>query len=109
MQAYSSLMTIAPDKSDEFKLPVAFRFREQLERQQYASNLNARSWEMVCLPGRSPDDYRIAHKMALIAQALQPNSGPIKNTLAMALVRLGDYKEALTRLAEAQDPRDTAW
>jgi tetratricopeptide (TPR) repeat protein len=95
-------MTIAPDKSDEFNLPVAFSFRDRLTQQQYASNLNAKCWEMVCLPGRSLDDYRRAYKLALIAQALQPNSGPIKNTLAMAPVRLGNHKEALTRLAEAR-------
>jgi hypothetical protein len=63
------------------------------------NRLNQASWQVVRQPGQPPDAYRLALRQAEAARRLAPPGA--SNTLGVAQFRLGEYKEALETLTQA--------
>jgi len=72
-----------------------------------ADKLNRESWEVVKLPSRDVNEYRLALEKAQKANILEPNNPNSLNTLGTAQYRIGSYENALKTLTKADKIRTT--
>jgi tetratricopeptide (TPR) repeat protein len=79
---------------------VALRLATQ--RRDNPVNLNKTSWGIVREPGAASERYRQALRWAEAACRLQPGNGNFLNTLGVAQYRVGQYRDALTTLTQAE-------
>jgi len=70
-----------------------------------AQKLKEQSWEVVRLPGRDVNEYRLALEKAEKANALEPNDPDILKTLGVAQYRVGSYEDALKTLTKTDKIR----
>jgi hypothetical protein len=80
---------------------VALRLAKQ-QRDNHPVNFNSTSWGIVREPGAAPEQYRRALRWAEAACRLQPGNGSFLNTLGVAQYRVGQYRDALTTLTQAE-------
>jgi hypothetical protein len=79
---------------------VALRLAKR--RQDNPVNVNNTSWGIVREPGAASEGYRQALRWAEAACGLQPGNGNFLNTLGVAQYRVGQYRDALTTLTQAE-------
>ena len=62
------------------------------------NRLNDAAWEVVVIPGRPAAHVAAALRWARMASEMEPDSGPILNTLGVTLYRAGKHEEAIETL-----------
>jgi len=67
-----------------------------------ARKLKEQSWEVVSLPGREIEAYRLALGKAEMANRLEPNDRSILHNLGIAQYRVGAYQDAVNTLTRAE-------
>ncbi len=67
-----------------------------------ARKLKEQSWEVVSLPGREIEAYRLALGKAEMANRLEPNDRSILHNLGIAQYRVGAYQDAINTLTRAE-------
>lgn len=63
-------------------------------RGDHPNYLNGEAWGIVRFPNRTPDEYRLALKLARRACQIRPSSYAFANTLGFALLRVGEFQPA---------------
>jgi hypothetical protein len=66
-----------------------------------AGDLNSLAWDVVSVPGKPADEYRLALARAEVAASGDGSNGSILNTLALAQYRAGQIDPAATSVAKA--------
>jgi tetratricopeptide (TPR) repeat protein len=93
---------IAADES--LSEPVRQRATELARAsRENAEALSNASWTVVRQPDQSAEQYRRALRQAEAASRLEPDDGDYRNTLGVALYRVGQYAEAVNTLTRSDE------